>query len=363
MLIGIDGNEANVEKRVGVSVYTLRLLEYFQKNSDEKTQFIVYLRNTPRYDLPKQKTFFRYKHIPGPTLWSQLILPTYLKLQRKKPHVFFAPAHYIPRGCPIPTVVTIHDVAYEYYPGEFLKKDLFKLRNWSTYAITRSKKVIAVSHNTKKDITTIYKTPSEKVHVVHNGYSQISSDCKSETIQPLLQQKYLLYVGTIQPRKNIEVLIDAFRLVLHQYPDLKLIVAGKKGWLYQNVLRKVREMQLEDKVNFTGYLRDDEIACLYKNAFAFVLPSLYEGFGLPILEAMYHECPVITSNSSSLPEVGGDACLYFDPKNSVELKGAIVKLMQEPRTRTDLIKKGQERLKQFSWEKCGEETLKLLKTV
>jgi hypothetical protein len=128
MLIGIDGNEANVEKRVGVSVYTVRLLEYFQKQADEDLQFIVYLRSDPRYDLPKQRVHFRYRVVPGPFLWSQLILPTYLHLSRKKPDVFFAPAHYVPRNCPIPTVVTIHDVAYEYYAGEFLAQDLFKLK-------------------------------------------------------------------------------------------------------------------------------------------------------------------------------------------------------------------------------------------
>jgi glycosyltransferase involved in cell wall biosynthesis len=174
MLIGIDGNEANVEKRVGVSVYTVRLLEYFQKQADEDLQFIVYLRSDPRYDLPKQRVHFRYRVVPGPFLWSQLILPTYLHLSRKKPDVFFAPAHYVPRNCPIPTVVTIHDVAYEYYAGEFLAQDLFKLKNWTEYALIRSKKIIAVSKNTKKDIIKFYNTDERKIDVVYNGFSKKS---------------------------------------------------------------------------------------------------------------------------------------------------------------------------------------------
>lgn len=366
MLIGIDGNEANIEKRVGVSMYTIRLLEYFQKKSNERTQFVVYLRKPPRYDLPKQKTFFRYKIIRGPFMWSQFFLPLHLKLSIKKPHVFFSPAHYIPRDCPIPTVVTIHDVAYEYYPGEFLKKDLFKLRNWSKYALRRSKKIIAVSENTKKDVEKFYKTPSEKINVIYNGFSKFApyrQDEVPESLEDIVDTRFILYVGTLQPRKNIDTLIDAYRQVLGTYPDLKLIIAGKRGWMYQNILRKVEEMQLTDRIIFTGYLKDEEIATLYHNAVAFILPSLYEGFGLPLLEAMYHECPVIASNNSSLPEVGGDACLYFDPKNYDELKQTIIGLIKEPRVRTELIRKGRERVKLFNWDKCGEETLKVLTSI
>jgi glycosyltransferase involved in cell wall biosynthesis len=179
----------------------------------------------------------------------------------------------------------------------------------------------------------------------------------------ILNEKYLLYVGTIQPRKNIELLINAFKMLIEEGTELKLVIAGKKGWLYDEILNRAKALHIEDKVIFTGFIPDSEIADLYKNAQAFVLPSLYEGFGIPVLEAMYYGCPVIASNVSSIPEIGADACLYFNPKDTVELKNKILELLGNDVLRRSLIKKGSERVENFSWEKCGKETLEVLKLV
>lgn len=376
MIIGIDGNEANVSEKVGVSVYTLKLLEYFQEKADDQTQFVIFLKSKPRGDLPRENEYFTYSVIGGTLLWSQTFLP--LELYKRKTlgqdiKVFFSPAHYIPRLCPVPAIVTIHDLSYFYYPHEFLKKDLYQLKNWTKYSVEKAKRIIAVSKTTKKDLIKFYNTPEEKIEVIYNGYEKTSGktseveedsdvtleDGKTSEVK-LSKGKYILYVGTLQPRKNIDTLINAFSQFKKIYPEFKLFIVGKKGWLYNHIFKKVDELNLKKDVDFKGYIPDEDLSNLYLNAFCFVLPSLYEGFGIPILEAMSFDCPVISSFTSSLPEVGGDACLYFDPANPQELSEKLTQLLENRRLRNELIKKGRERIKSFSWKKCADDTLNIL---
>ena len=360
--IGIDGNEANVEKRVGVSVYALNLLKYFSRVANQKIQFNVYLKNPALNDLPKENKYFRYQYISGKFLWSQISLPLHL-YSKKNIDVYFSPAHYLPRFCPVPHVVTIHDLAYLYYPEDFTKKDLWQLKNWTNFSIKQAKKIIAVSKTTKKDIVKNYQVEEGKVTVIYNGFEKI---IKNSHLRQGYggQEKFILFVGTIQPRKNIETLIDAFSKFIQINKDFKLIIVGKKGWLYKDIFEKVKKMDLEKKVIFTDHVSDPELIWFYKNAFCLVLPSFYEGFGIPVLEAMNFDCPVIASFSSSLPEIGGDASLYFDPKNPDDLLEKLNSLKQNQELRKELITKGRQRIKDFSWEKCAEETLEvILKTV
>ena len=153
--IGVDGNEANVEKKVGVSVYALNILRYFSSVADNETRFTVYLKNLPSLDLPDENKFFKYKVIHGKFLWSQIYLPYELYLN-KDIDVYFSPAHYLPRSCPVPQVVTIHDLSYLYFPKEFTKKDLWQLKNWTAFSIKKARQIIAVSKTTKKDIVKNY---------------------------------------------------------------------------------------------------------------------------------------------------------------------------------------------------------------
>lgn len=362
MIIGVDGNEANVERRVGVSVYTLNLLKYFNKRANGELKFKIYLRFEPREDMPRENANFKYEIVPGSFLWSQIFLP-YRLFTRKGIDVFFSPAHYLPRFCPVPTVVTIHDLSYLYFPKDFLKKDLYQLTSWTKYSVDSASRIIAVSETTKKDIIKSYKIPSQKIKVVYNGYEKkrLLSESKLRLLES--NHQYILYVGTLQPRKNIDTLIKAFYKFTHDYPAFKLVIAGKKGWLYNDIFDLVTDLGLEDDVYFTDYISDNQLIFLYKNAFCFVMPSLYEGFGIPPLEAMSFGCPVISSKTSSLPEVSGDAALYFDPKNSFDLFEKLKKLKENPDLRKSLIKKGATRIKQFSWENCADTTLSLIKSV
>lgn len=359
MVIGIDGNEANVTQKVGVSVYTLNLLTYFKTKASSLLRFKIFLKEKPLSHLPNESKYFTYETVAGKFFWTQIFLP--LRLLKKDLDVFFSPAHYGPRFCPVPLVVTIHDLSYIYYPQEFLKKDLYQLKNWTNYTVKKAKKIIAVSQSTKNDLIKIYKIPSEKIKVIYNGFNQYQGIKASSFKEKTLNNPYILYIGTLQPRKNLVNLIRAFYKFNQIYPEFKLIIAGKKGWLYQKIFDEVESLGIEDKVFFTDYVTDHQLVYLYQNAFCLVMPSFYEGFGLPLLEAMNFACPVLASFSSSLPEVGGDACLYFDPQNINDLTEKLMKLKNNPQLKKELIKKGKQRIKLFSWKKCGQETLKILK--
>ena len=367
MIIGIDGNEANVEKQVGVSVYTRELLEHFAEIAKEGEEFIIYLRQTPLGILPKENTHFKYRVVKGPFLWSQIFLPLDLhinKLSDSKPDVFFAPAHYAPRFCPCPVVVTIHDLSFFYYPQEFLQKDLYQLTHWTEYSVKQAKKIIAVSKTTKKDIAKFYSLPDSKIEIVYNGFEKRQKNPSAVTILKkfnLEKKKYLLYVGTLQPRKNITTLLRAYKQYKEINPELKLVLVGKKGWLYEHIYEEVAKLELKDEVIFTGYETDDNVAELYKNALCYILPSLYEGFGIPILEAMSYDCLVIASHASSLPEIGANACLYFDPHNADDLRKKISLIDTDHELVKELISLGKQRIKQFSWKKCADETLEIIK--
>ncbi len=363
MVIGIDANEANVTARVGVSVYTFNLLHEFKKKASSSLKFRIFLRQAPLIDFPSETNNFKYEVIKGNILWSQIFMPLRL-FSKKDVDVFFAPAHYAPRFSSVPTVVTIHDLSYFYYPADFLKGDLFKLKNWTKYSVRKAAKVITVSKTTKKDLLSFYNVPEEKVEVVYNGYEKIlKSKARKLKFTKLQKKPYFLYVGTLQPRKNIPLLLQAFEKYKSNAPDFELIIAGKKGWLYEKIFDQVSELGLNDSVFFTDYIPDSQLAYLYENAFALILPSLYEGFGIPILEAMNYDCPVITSFSSSLPEIGGDACLYFDPQNVDDLLEKMLLLQGDNNLRQELITKGRRRIKFFSWKACADKTLEIIKSV
>ncbi|MBP9691048.1 glycosyltransferase family 4 protein [Candidatus Woesebacteria bacterium] len=363
MIIGIDGNEANVEAQVGVSVYTLELLKRFAKKADQDTQFVVFLRKHPIDSMPKASKYYRYEVVSGTFLWSQIFLPYHLMV-KSTIDVFFSPAHYAPRFLNVPLVLTIHDLSFFYYPQEFLKKDLYKLKNWTEYSIKKAARIIAVSKTTKKDVMKWYAPKEDTVQVIYNGFRKRTRTADSSEVLEkygLSTHKYLLYVGTLQPRKNIQTLIAAFDVFQKNHAEFKLVLVGKKGWMFDQIFEEVQKRNLEDKVVFTGYAPDEELVALYEEAFTFVLPSLYEGFGIPILEAMSHGCPVISSHASSLPEIGADACLYFDPIDAVDLVEKLELLIGEKSMATTLVKAGRERVKEFSWTTCADETLACIK--
>lgn len=383
MIIGIDGNEANVVKRVGISEYAYWLLHFFAKFAAEgKTpgvQFTIYLKQPPVKGLPKETDNWRYKIVGPGKFWTQFGLPINLYLTRPKPDVFFSPTHYAPRFSPVPSVISVMDLSFLRFPELFNKSDMYQLKNWTKYSVKKAAKVLTISDSSRNDIINTYQILEQKVLTIYPGIKQtVSLQPRVYAMNELkakydISDNYILFVGTLQPRKNIGRLIEAFSRIKNPtegearhgrqesgIKDLQLVVIGKRGWLYEEILDAPKKFGVEDKVKFLEGINDEELAVFYKHALCYVLPSLYEGFGLPVVEAMKHGCPVITSNISSLPEAGGDAALYVDPEDVDDIAEKIVQLVKDKDLRKDLAEKGKKQAAKFSWEKTAKETLKVL---
>lgn len=364
MRIGIDGNEANVEKKVGISEYAYQLLSQFYKN--EKIEFSIYLKNHPREDMPKERKGWKYIIVGPKKFWTQIGLPVYLFTHFPRPDIFFSPTHYAPRFSPVPTAISVMDVSYLRFPDLFAKKDLYQLVAWTGYSARHAKKIFTISESSKNDILKAYKKRPEDVIVTYPGIKQEGSlrmpDKKEIQEKFELSQEYILFVGTLQPRKNIERLIEAFSEVLKnkKYEHYQLVIVGKKGWLYEQILEAPKKFGISHAVKFLEFVSDTDLPALYTHAKLFILPSLYEGFGLPVVEAMKYGVPVITSEVSSLPEAGGDAAVYVDPENSESIVKAMEKVLGDSKLRADMIKKGYEHIKAFNWEKTAKTTLEVL---
>ncbi|PMP77218.1 MAG: glycosyltransferase family 1 protein, partial [Chloroflexus aggregans] len=285
------------------------------------------------------------------------------------PHVLFVPAHVVPVVHP-PTVVTIHDVGYRVFPEAHTFRRRLELELTTRWSVWVARHVITDSYATKRDLVAWYGVDPNRITVVHLGLSPgfaPPTDPRSITeVQRrygLLSCRYLLYIGTVQPRKNLRRVIEALAIVLAAGYDLDLVIAGKRGWLSEPIERCTVELGLTNRVHFTGYVADADLPALLAGAQAFVFPSLYEGFGMPVLEAMACGTPVITSTMSSLPEVAGDAALLVDPLDTNAIAQAIIRLCDDEDLRTDLRWRGLARVRRFTWEECARRTLEVLTAV
>lgn len=362
MRITIDANEANVESPVGTGQYARALISRWHK--EQSHNFALLLRDAPLPLLPEEASNWHYRVIGPRPAWSRLALPWYLATH-KPDGVFFGPAHYLPPYLGSPSVVTIHDLAYEFFPELFTPGDLYKLRRWTRRAVAAASRVIAVSASTKRDLIRLYETPCDKITVIPNGYDADIFNTTLPARKSLIDQwslrpgNYILYLGTIQPRKNIIRLVQAFHLLKKSGYQGKLVIAGKVGWLAERTLAAIAASPDRADIVQTGYISDDVRVALYRHAEVFVLPSLYEGFGVGLLEAMASGCPVVAANNSSLPEVVGDAGLYFDPGDPKAIAEAITRVR---RTRGEWQKRGLTQAKSFSWDKCAAATLEAIST-
>ena len=369
MIIGIDGNEANVKRRVGSNQYAFELLHALHDlPQSKKHEWVIYLRKPPIAGLPRGTEGWKYKVFGPRFFWTQFALPLSLFFG-KRPDVFFTPGHYRPRWSPVPTVISIMDLGYLKFPEQFTKKDLLQLTRWTAHSIKEADHIIAISESTKKDIMSYYKIPAEKITVTYPGYdSKNFQFSHSEGINLSnfqinkvkekygIKGSYILFLGTLKPSKNIEGLLEAFGLL----GNLSLVVAGKKGWLYESIFKKVQELGLEEKVIFTDFVPDEDVPALLAGAKVFVLPSFWEGFGIPVVEAMAIGTPVVASNVGSLPEVVGEAGVLVDPGDPKDIVRGIKEALEN---HDSLAQKGLARAKLFDWPKTANLTLRLLERV
>ncbi len=312
------------------------------------------------------------------TLAEQTIMP-YLVLKESLDLMHW-PHFNVPILCPVKFIVTIHDLILTKFPttrATALGPLFYRIKNWGYkaviyLAVKRARLVIAVSEFTKNDIVKQFKINKKKVIVTYEGVSKLNragdfSDDKKVLLRYNIDKPFLLYVGNAYPHKNLEGLIKIFSRLRESEPDLKLVLVGKEDYFYKRVREYAGSLWTGDKaknpVIFPGFISDKELAIFFKKARVYIFPSFYEGFGLPPLEAMSYGCPVISSDSSSLPEVLGESALYFSSEDEEDMFAKMKEIIKDESLRKELIVKGYEQVKKYSWTKCAHETLEVYKKV
>jgi glycosyltransferase involved in cell wall biosynthesis len=315
---------------------------------------------------PPDGTFPNAEHrvIPFPRLWTHLRLSW--EMVRQPPDLLFVPAHVLPLVRPRRTIVTIHDLGYRYFPEAHPPAQRLYLHLSTRWNAQVADHVIADSKATQRALVREYNVPSEKVTVIHPGYDR--------SLHPLhagrrrcdvlnrynIEEPYILYLGRIQPRKNLVRLVDAFMRISPDHPDLMLVLAGPTGWLADPIRTRVEALGLRGRVHFPGYIRQEDKAALISGALCFAFPSLYEGFGFPVLEAQACGVPILTSNTSSLPEVAGEGALLVSPVDTEAIAQGLLQLLEDNRLRARLVVQGELNLTRFSWERAARQVTELI---
>lgn len=369
MRIAVHGSHLCQEREDGNQTYILNLFRSIRE-IDKVNQYTFY------YNKPSNKKVeapnFEHKVQQAPFMWTQRVFP--FLLRRDKPDVLFMPIQMLPflKAKNQKSVVTIHDLAFLLYPETFPAKDAFLHKLYVREAITKADHLIAITEATKQDIIKFYKINPDKITVVYHGVDKdrfrlmqegeenLVADVKSKYN---ITKPYILYIGNVQPRKNIQGLIKAYQKLRkttdHNY---QLVIAGAKAWLVEDVMKEIGDDYREDII-FTGRFEDAELSPLLWGSDLFVLPSFYEGFGLPILEAMACGVPTVVSNTPSLVEVGGEASLSFDPHNIDDMAKVLDNIISNPDLRQKMRVQGLERVSEFSWNRCAKETIQVIKEV
>lgn len=363
--IGIDAT-AIPSRRVGAGNYIFNLVRKLAE-IDAENQYFVFSKPAHIVEWNLDKPNFSFLPIsvgilPLRLAWEQTVLPAIVR--RYKIDVLHSPHYTIPLLNPSRSVVTFCDMTFFLYPKlhSFWKRVFFN--SMMRISSRRASGIITISESTKRDLLCIFKGISNKVHAIPLGVDSIFSPIKDQnSIRQICSRhglqmgEYILFVGLLEPRKNIPILLHAFRELVDRGIQKRLAIVGKRGWMYDNIFSTVQSLDLRDFVVFTNYVPEEELPYLYNGACLFVYPSFYEGFGLPVLEAMSCGTPVVTSNISSMPEIVGDAGLLVDPYNVRQLANAILRIVDDDDYRRSMQERGLQRAAQFSWEKTARKTI------
>ncbi len=361
MILGIDVSRANKSQKTGTEAYAWQLIRALQKFIPPDTEVFLYtgakLEPPLRPSIPRWKE--RVLSWPPRYLWTLGRLS--FEMLRHPPELLWIPTHALPFFAP-KSIVTIHDV------GFLARPELYKLRDriyhlFSTRRIVRrAAHIITVSEFSKKEIIKYCGVSAEKISVTPlaagaDFYPRQASEVKGVLAKYQINEPYFIFIGRLEKKKNIKGLVAAFAMFRKRYQNSKLVLIGKPGFGWDDVRRLVPERSTLS----LGYAEAKDVPALLSGALALILPSFYEGFGIPMLEAFALGTPVIASNVASLPEVGGDAALYFDPEKPEELSAIMARIYKEPELRAKLSRAGLERAKNYSWDKTAEATWEILK--
>ncbi len=295
-------------------------------------------------------------------VWLGQLLGVHFNRLLPDAELFHATEHLLMPLRSIPTVLTVHDLIYQLFPAYHKRLNYWYLNAAMPLFVQRADALIAISESSKRDLMRIYHVPEEKITVIHEAASPDFRSAPAKCMAEIrarynLPERYLLAVGTIEPRKNLIRLVDALRLLRRKDRSLSLVVVGHTGWLYQDFLQHLEKLEDPQSVLLSGYVPDADLPAVISGAVAYVLASFYEGFGLPVLEAMACGTPVICSNTSSMPELGGDAARYFDPYDTQSMVAAIAAVLDDGHLRAEMTERGLVQAARFSWQRAAKETL------
>ncbi|MBT3705034.1 glycosyltransferase family 4 protein [Candidatus Peregrinibacteria bacterium] len=365
MKIGIDCRMFS-SNFTGIGRYTAELVKNLEKDPKSKTHEFVLFFNEPEFSSYKP-TKPNFKPILVDAPHYSLKEQTKFLGQLNEQNLDLM--HFTHFNAPIrykkPFIVTIHDLTHTLFPGRKMRALPYRMayKKVIKNAVKKATHIIAVSENTKKDLIRIHKTNPEKIHTIYEGANKEFHQLKPAELKtlktPNIKEPFLLYTGVHRYHKNLPRLIKAFSLIAHKNRNLDLVITGKPDPLYPEAEEATKQFHLENRIHFTGLVPEDELIALYNLAEAYVFPSLYEGFGLPVLEAFACGTPVVASNVSSIPEIAGKAALLFDPENPKDIAEKIQKLLKSHSLQNDLRQKGLARVKAFSWQKMAKEILSL----
>jgi glycosyltransferase involved in cell wall biosynthesis len=289
--------------------------------------------------------------------WYDVKIPRLLK--KYKADLFVSPDGYCSLNTKIPQCMVVHDLAFLHFPSHAKKSHLFYLKKYTPKFLEKAKTIATVSEFSKRDILDQYKIDPQKINVVYSAakekFAAVSEETKTETkIKYSSGHEYFLYVGAIHPRKNLLNLLKAFSVFKKRLKsNFKLILVGRLAWKYDQFLEKLKTYKYRDDVIMPGYIDEEDVVKLTASAYAVVYPSLWEGFGVPVLEAMNCNVPVLTSANSSMQEIASEAALYFDPTNHEDIAEKMMRIYKDEMLRNQLIEKGKSVTKNFSWDKTA----------
>ena len=363
MRIAFDGTTLT-PGRTGVGYYTEHLLQHLAREVESTGDEIVVLSNKPidtERPLPPHVRVHDGHRFPIRIGWMQMRAAR--ALDAVQPDVAHFTNGMIPLGSPVSTIVTIHDMSLRLYPQCHPLRRLLLNRPLMQVAIRQAQAIVTVSDSARGDLLRLHGVAADRVSVVHEAASPsfhpITDRAVLEGVRARYQlpRQFVLYVGTIEPRKNLSRLVEAFAQARARGIPHHLVCVGPYGWSSRDLAGRVERLALSESVHFTGYAKFEDLPAIYNLADFFVFPSLYEGFGLPVVEAMASGLPVITSSTSSLVEIAGDGAATIDPTNTEALADAIVRLATDDELRREVGRRGLQRSRMFSWTQTAKEML------